>query len=220
MSGQVLTLPQTKHRTHARESDHRRVRVVPVSKTERRHATIVFTDVKGSMDLSGALELDEWWSTMGALFELMCEGICRFGGWIGAFTGDGVKAVFDVPGTGTEHAEQACHAALWLGKAIEALASELRRDCGIELAIRIGINSGEILTGTIGDRYSRYYTAGGYPVALAKRIEGIAEPGHVCVSEHTAALLGERFTLRDLGAFDVKGGREPVGVFELIAGAR
>jgi adenylate cyclase len=76
--------------------------------------------------------------------------------------------------------------------------------------VRIGIDSGEALTGTIGDRYSRHYTACGFPVALAKRIETLAAPGGIYLSEQTAALIAEELQVRDLGAFMVKGAISPV----------
>ena len=83
------------------------------------------------------------------------------------------------------------------------------------LSIRIGINSGEVLVGTIGSGYNRYYTANGYPVALAKRVEGLAHPDRIYLTEHTAALVAGGLQLTDLGAFDVRGAEAPVRVFEL-----
>ena len=194
--------------------------VASISSTERKFVTVLFVDVKGSMGLSSAIELEEWWSVIDGLFELMCESVYRFGGWVAGFTGDGIKAVFEAPGATDDHAQRACDAALWLRDAICAPAAELRSEHGLELSVRIGINSGEVLTGTIGDRYRRCYTANGYPVALAKRIEAIALPGRINLSEHTAALVAGAVQLRDLGTFAVKGAQQPVGVFELVGSRR
>ena len=94
--------------------------------------------------------------------------------------------------------------------------AQLERQRRLELEVRIGINSGEVLTGTIGERYSRHYTACGYTVALAKRMETLARPGGIYLTEHTAALIGQALELSDLGLFEVKGALSPVGVFELI----
>ncbi len=185
--------------------------------TERKVVTVLFVDVKGSMGLISAIELEEWWSVIDGLFELMCESVYRFGGWVASFTGDGIKAVFEPRAGCDHHARRACRAALWLTDAISGPAAELRSDHGLELSVRVGINSGEVLTGTIGDRYMRYYTVNGYAVALAKRIEALARPGTVYVSEHTAPLIAGAFRLHDLGAFAVKGAGLPVGVFELVA---
>lgn len=214
MSTQTLTLSRV--RQGAPETDYRPARVVPVCKTERKLATVLFTDVKGSTDLCVSVDLEDWWSTIAGLFEVMCEGVYRFGGWVGAFTGDGIKGVFESPGHASEHADRACGAALWLRAAIDLRAAQLRREHGMELAVRVGLNSGEVLAGTIGDPCSSYYTASGYPVAVAKRMEGIAGPGQIYITEDTAALLQRRLKLRDLGVLEVKGLRCPTRVYELV----
>ena len=220
MSDHAVGVAYAAVRAEAPKTEKRRRHLALVPAAERKFATVLFVDVKGSMDLSCSLDPEEWWSTMAGLFEVMCEGVYRFGGWVGAFTGDGISAVFESPPTTSDHADRACDAALWLREAIHTLALELRRDRGLELAVRIGINSGEILAGTIGDRYSRYYTAVGYSVALAKRIEGVAQAGRICMSEDTATLVGRRVVARALGPLEVKGVRTPVRVFELLARCR
>jgi class 3 adenylate cyclase len=210
-----LTAPPRNERSHLISgSDHRRSRVV--CHTERKIATVLFTDIKGSMQLERSVELEEWWTVISGLFEVMCDSMHRFEGWIGNFTGDGIKAVFEDQEGRDGHAERACDAALSLHEAIKAPAREVLREQGLELSLRIGINSGEVLTGTIGAHESRYYTATGYAVSLAKRIEGLAIPGTIYLSEATAGLLGPRHELRDLGVFALKGAELPVGVFELM----
>jgi class 3 adenylate cyclase len=192
------------------------LRLISSSGTERKVATVLFVDVKGSMGLSGAIELEDWWSVIAGLFELMCESVHRFRGWVVNFTGDGVVAVFEPLAAAGQHARRACEAALWLRDAMRQPAVEVRREHGLDLSIRLGLNSGEVLTGTIGERYSQYYTAAGYTVALARRMETLALPGRIYLTEHTAALLGATVRLRDLGAFEVKGAQFPLGVFELL----
>ena len=150
-----------------------------------------------------------------ALFELMCGAADHFGGWVGEFTGDGVNAVFEATGRRDHHARRACVAALWLRDAVRNLAVELRGLYQLELSVRIGINSGEVLTGTIGHRRRRRYTANGYAVALAKRVEALARPDRICLTESTAAFLGDAFELHDLGAVEVKGADALVRVYEL-----
>jgi adenylate cyclase len=198
-----------------RKSDHRRARVFPAQTTERKFATVVFADVQGSMNLSAACGLEEWWSVIAGLFELMSEAVDRFGGWVADFTGDGIFGVFEASGGDVLHAHQACAAALWLRHELQTPVARLR-ERGLGLAVRIGINSGDVVTGTIGHSYSRYYTANGFAVGLAKRMETLALPDQVYLSEHTAALVSEAFELRDLGGFHVKGADLPVGVFELV----
>jgi class 3 adenylate cyclase len=184
--------------------------------TDRKLATVMFVDVEGSMDLSREVDLEPWWSVIGELFELMCESVYRFGGWVANFTGDGVEAVFEATDATDDHARQGCDAALWLRDAIRAPAAELSSEHGLELSVRVGINSGDVLTGTIGSRYKRYHTANGYAVALAKRMEALALPGQIYLTARTAALVADAFRLRELGAFDVKGADKPVEVCELV----
>jgi class 3 adenylate cyclase len=185
--------------------------------TERKFVSVLSADVKGSMALSRSIELEDWWTVMGELFEIMCEGVALFHGWIGGLAGDGVIAVFDGDrSTPHEHARDACDAALWLRDAVRRHADELRRRRDIDLSVRIGVNSGEVLTGMIGPRRGRYFTANGYAMALAKRVEALAIPGSVFVSDHTAHLLGDKNHLRDVGTFEVKGAASGVHVFELL----
>ena len=196
--------------------DKRPIRAIPGGQAERKFATVLFIDIRGSMDLSGSREPEEWWSTIDELFELMCEGVYRFGGWVAGFTGDGISAIFESSPASQDHAKQACDAALWLREAIDALALQLRQVWGFELGVRLGINSGDIVVGTIGDRYRRYHTAAGYSVALAQRMEAIAEVGHIYLTEATVRLVERHVVVRALGALAVKGARTPVEVFELV----
>jgi adenylate cyclase len=146
----------------------------------------------------------------------MCQSAGQFGGWVGEFAGDGLSVFFEITDTDDDHARRACQAALWLRRAIQTLATRFRDVHGLDLSVRIGINSGEVLTGTMGNPHKRLYAASGYPVALAKRIEGLARPGHIYLSEHTAAHLSDAFQLHDLGQVEVRGADAPVGVFELL----
>jgi adenylate cyclase len=141
--------------------------------------------------------------------------VYQFEGWIANFTGDGIVAIFEDHEDGREHAQRACDAAFAIREALNAHGQGLLPEREPALPVRIGINSDEVLTGTIGGRHSRYYTATGYAVSLAKRIESLAMPGRVYVSEDTAALLN-RWKLHDLGAFAVKGVQSPIEAFELV----
>jgi class 3 adenylate cyclase len=165
------------------------------------------------MALLSSIELEEWWSLIADLVEMMCDRVDEFGGWVANFTGDGILAVFE--DNDGDHAQRACDAALALRDALNVRSRQLLEERGLELSFRIGVNSGEVLTGTIGGRRTGFYTACGYAVSLAKRIESRATPGQVHVSEHTAVLLSD-WELLELGAVWVKGASAPVGVFELI----
>jgi adenylate cyclase len=178
----------------------------------------VFADVIGSTELSRSVDLDCWWSVLSCVFEDMCESVRRFGGWVEGFTGDGIMAVFEsaLGRDGGEHARRACDAALRLRDAMWQCSDDLARSHGVVVSVRIGVHTGEVVTGTIGRRHGRHYTAGGYAVGLAKRIETLAAPGAVYVSDHTAAQLDAAAELEDLGTFAVKGAAAPVHVFELV----
>lgn len=176
----------------------------------------MFVDVQGSVELSRQVESETWWSVIDGLFELMCENVYSFGGWVGNFTGDGINAVFDDRPGQECHGRRACGAALTMRDAIRTAAEEFHQASGIDLLVRIGINSGEVMTGTLGDRYKRYYVAHGYAVGLAKRIEALAPPDHIYLGEHTASLVRGWARLHDRGWFDVKGAGSQVSLFELV----
>ena len=98
--------------------DERTLRLVTSSNPEHKTVTVMFVDIKESMLLINSIELEKWWSVIAALFELMCEGVYQFGGWVGNFTGDGIKAVFEASDASDTHARRACEAALWMRDAI------------------------------------------------------------------------------------------------------
>ena len=215
-SSQALAVPDFTDALRATEPSVLDTRRVKSRRTERKLATVVFIDVNDSMGLTRDIAPEDWWSVSADLFGLMGEAADCFGGWLGTFTGDGANAVFEASGERNHHARRACHAALWLRDAVSALAVELRAVYGFELSVRIGINSGEVLTGTIRHRRRRVYTANGYAVGLAKRMEALARPHRIYLTEYTAALVTDVFRLHELGAAWVKGAQSPIGVFELL----
>lgn len=182
---------------------------------ERKHVTILFADVQGSMTLAEQLDPEAWSQIMQRFFRIFCDGVERFEGFVDKFTGDGGMALFGAPIAHEDHAQRACYAALHLRDAACAYASEVRATHDLPFAIRIGINSGEVVVGRIGDDLRMEFTAQGHVVGLAQRMEAKAETGHVCLSEHTARLVEGYFQLRDLGRIAVKGVTEPVGLFDL-----
>jgi class 3 adenylate cyclase len=197
----------------------RRFERAELRSARRCHATLMFVDIRGSMALSGAIEPDDWWALLDDLFERMCDAVYALGGWVESFTGDGIAAVFECGAGEDDHAIRACRAGVSVLSTVRAAAAALVDHTGHELAVRVGINSGDVLVGTIGDRFQRCHIASGYAMALAKRMETLAVPGRICISEHTAALVTGAFGVRDLGAFPIKGAPAPVGLFELDAAA-
>jgi class 3 adenylate cyclase/tetratricopeptide (TPR) repeat protein len=182
---------------------------------ERKHVTVLFADVTGSMALAESVDAEAWQRIMDRFFALLCDGVHRFEGTVNKFTGDGIMALFGAPIAHEDHARRACYAALHLRDKLARYAAELRRERGLNFSVRMGLNSGEVVVGTIGDDLELDYTAIGHTVGLGQRMESLAEPGQAYLTEHTARLVGGFFALRDLGAFELKGVSEPARVFRL-----
>ena len=172
---------------------------------ERKQVTVLFADVKGSLELAGNLDPEMWHGILERFFEILSDGVHRFEGTVNQYTGDGIMALFGAPIAHEDHAQRACYAALALRDALRAFARDLKRRHGLDFATRIGINSGEVVVGRIGDDLRMDYTAQGHTVGLAQRMEALASGGSIYLSEHTAKLAQLYFALDDLGAFALKG---------------
>jgi class 3 adenylate cyclase/tetratricopeptide (TPR) repeat protein len=183
---------------------------------ERKQVTVLFADVKGSMELAEQLDPEEWHRILERFFEVLTEGVHRFEGTVNQYTGDGIMALFGAPIAHEDHAQRACYAALHLREALRRYADELRRTDGLSVSVRIGLNSGDVVVGRIGDDLRMDYTAQGHTVGLAQRMEQRAAADSAYLTEHTARLVEGYFELRDLGAFDLKGASAPVTVYELL----
>jgi class 3 adenylate cyclase len=182
---------------------------------ERKQVTVLFADVKSSMDLAEQVDPEEWHQIMDRFFAILSDGVHRFEGTINQFTGDGIMALFGAPIAHEDHSQRACYAALALQENLRRYANELRLEKGLNFSVRMGLNSGEVVVGKIGDNLRMDYTALGHTASLAARMEQIAEPGKTYASEHTAALVGGLVTSLDLGRLTLKGVKEPVRVYEL-----
>ncbi len=182
---------------------------------ERKQVTVLFADVKGSMDLAEQVDPEEWHKIMDRFFGILSDGVHRFEGTINQFTGDGIMALFGAPIAHEDHARRACYAAVYLKEELRRYAEEQKRGRGVSFSVRMGLNSGEVVVGKIGDDLRMDYTAQGHTVGLAERMEKLASPGGAYLTEYTARLVSGFFRLRDLGRFEVRGVREPLGVFEL-----
>ena len=187
---------------------------------ERKQVTVLFADVKGSMDLAEQVDAEEWHAILDRFFRILTEGVHRFEGTVNQYTGDGIMALFGAPLAHEDHALRACGAALHLRDEVQRLADELRTTRGLAFAVRMGVNSGEVVVGRIGDDLRMDYTALGHTVGLAQRMEQLAEPGKPLLTEHTARMVSGYFDLRDLGPSRVKGAAEPVRLYELVGVGR
>jgi class 3 adenylate cyclase/tetratricopeptide (TPR) repeat protein len=182
---------------------------------ERKQVTVLFADVMGSMELAEACDPEEWRQIMDRFFGILCNGVHAFEGTVDKFTGDGIMALFGAPVAHEDHAQRACFAALRLIDELAEFTADLRRTQGLNFLVRMGLNSGEVVVGGIGDDLGMEYTAVGHTVGLAQRMEQLAEPGKAYLTEHTGALVQGYLALADLGEFDVKGSSRPLHVHEL-----
>src|ERR1051325_8608160 len=182
---------------------------------ERKQVTVLFADVTGSMELAEQVDAEEWHRLLDRFFDILTEGVHRYEGTINQYTGDGVMALFGAPLAHEDHAHRACYAALHLQAELRRFAQELKRDRGLTFATRIGLNSGEVVVGKIGDDLRMDYTAQGHVVGIAARLQALAARGKVCVSPHTADLVQGFFELESLGDFRIKGVSQPLAVFSL-----
>ena len=172
---------------------------------ERKHVTVLFADVQGSMDLAGSIDPEAWRTVMDGFYGLICEEVHRFEGTVNKFTGDGAMALFGAPIAHEDHAARACYGALHLRDRVRDYAGEVRREHGLSFSVRIGLNSGEVVVGSMGSDLDLDFTAIGNTVGLASRMEALAEPGKPCLTSATAALVDGYFELEDLGEVAVKG---------------
>jgi class 3 adenylate cyclase/tetratricopeptide (TPR) repeat protein len=183
---------------------------------ERKQVTVMFADVQGSMELAERTDPEALRRIMERFFAILCEGVHRFEGTVDKFTGDGIMALFGAPIAHEDHARRACYAALHLREELAKYADELRRSEGLNFSVRMGLNSGEVVVGSIGEDLTLDYTAIGHTVGLAQRMEQLAAPDSAYLTEHAATLVEGFFELRDLGEFDVKGVSRPIGARELM----
>jgi class 3 adenylate cyclase/tetratricopeptide (TPR) repeat protein len=182
---------------------------------ERKLVTVLFADVVRSMEIAERVDPEEWHRLLDRLFRILSGGVHRYEGTINQYTGDGIMALFGAPIAHEDHAQRACAAALDLAREVGGLARDVRRESGLEFAVRMGLNSGEVVVGRIGDDLRMDYTAQGHVVGLAARVQQLAPPGGIAVTEHTARLAAGLFDFLDCGEQSLKGASAPVRVFEL-----
>ena len=146
---------------------------------ERKLVTVLFADVANYTSISEKLDPEEVHQIMDGCFRILMDEIHRCEGTINQFTGDGVMALFGAPVAHEDHAQRACHAALAIQKAIGGYGEKIRSDCGVDFKMRMGLNSGPVIVGAIGDDLRMDYTAVGDTTNLASRMETMAAPGTV-----------------------------------------
>jgi adenylate cyclase len=180
---------------------------------ERRYVTVMFADLVGFTRLASRLDAEGLFSLMNTCFQRLVTHILRYDGVIDKFMGDGLMALFGAPVAHEDDPERAVRAALDMQKEIGAFSSEMQPRLGIPLQLHIGINSGEVIAGSIGVAERLSYTVTGETVNLAYRLQQLAEPGRIFVGETIYRQTEHLFDYQSLGEFQVKGFQDPVPVF-------
>jgi len=187
---------------------------------ERKQVTVLFADLKGSMELLADRDPEEARKLLDPVLEHMIEAVHRFEGTVNQVMGDGIMALFGVPLAHEDHAVRACYAALRMQDSVKKYAEEVRRSHAAVVKIRVGLNSGEVVVRAIGSDLHMDYTAIGQTTHLAARMEQLAEPGSILLSPATLELAEGYVAVKPLGPLPVKGLPAPVEVCELVgAGA-
>jgi len=183
---------------------------------ERKQVTVLFADLKGSMELLAERDPEEARQLLDPVLERLMAAVHRFEGTVNQVLGDGIMALFGAPIAHEDHALRACYAALAMQEAIQRYSAQVRRAHGIEVQIRVGLNSGEVVVRSIGNDLHMDYSAIGQTTHLAARMEQLATPGSIRMTAATLRLVEGLVRVTALGPIPVRGLVEPVEVFELV----
>jgi class 3 adenylate cyclase/tetratricopeptide (TPR) repeat protein len=182
---------------------------------ERKQVTVLFADLKGSMELLANRDPEEARKLLDPVLELMMEAVHRYEGTVNQVMGDGIMALFGAPLAHEDHAVRACYAALRMQESVKKYAEEVRRSHAAVVKIRVGLNSGEVVVRAIGSDLHMDYTAVGQTTHLAARMEQIADPGAIVITPETLALAEGYVEVKSLGPVPVKGLADAVEVYEV-----
>ena len=183
---------------------------------ERKQVTVLFADLKGSMELLADRDPEEARKILDPVLELMMEAVHRYEGTVNQVMGDGIMALFGAPLAHEDHAVRACYAALRMQDVVRRYSDDLRHKQGVEVQIRVGVNSGEVVVRSVGSDLRMDYTAVGQTTHLAARMEQLASPGTVRLTGETMRLVEGYIEVRSLGPIPVKGLSDPIEIFELM----
>ena len=176
---------------------------------ERKQVTVLFADLKGSMELLADRDPEEARQLLDPVLERLMAAVHRYEGTVNQIMGDGLMALFGAPVAHEDHAVRACYAALAMQEAIRRYSAEVRRTHGVEVQIRVGLNSGEVVVRAIGNDLHMDYSAIGQTTHLAARMEQLATPGSIRLTAETLRLAEGLVQVTALGPVPVKGLAEP-----------
>src|SRR6266446_6980834 len=183
---------------------------------ERKQVTVLFADLKDSTELIRGLDPEAAQQLLDPAIQRMMDAVHRFEGTVNQVLGDGIMALFGAPIAHEDHALRACYAALAMQAAMQPTTEEVRRTRGLELRMRVGLNSGEVVVRAIGNDLHMDYSAVGETTVLAARMEQTATPGSIRLTPSTLGLVEGLVRVHALGPVPVKGLPDPVDVFELV----
>jgi class 3 adenylate cyclase len=183
---------------------------------ERKQVTVLFADLKGSMELLAERDPEEARQLLDPVLEHMMAAVHRYEGTVNQVMGDGIMALFGAPLAHEDHAVRACYAALAMQAAMRRYGEDVRRTHGLAVQSRIGLNSGDVVVRAISNDLHMDYSAIGQTTHLAARMEQLATPGSILLTAATLRLVEGLVRVHALGPVPVKGLAEPVEVFELI----
>src|SRR5215831_15146493 len=182
---------------------------------ERKQVTVLFADLKGSTELLADRDPEEARKLLHPVLKLMMEAVHHYEGTVNQAAGDGIMALFGAPLAHEDHAQRACYAALRMQERVKRHAETVFRTHGVNMQIRVGLNSGEVVVGTVGSDLRMDYTAVGRTTHLAARMEQLASPGSTLVTPSTLELVDGFVTVKSLGPVPIKGLTEPLEVHEV-----
>jgi class 3 adenylate cyclase len=178
--------------------------------------TALFADIKGSMDLMEDLDPEEARAIVDPAIRLMIDAAHRYDGYVVQSTGDGIFALFGAPVAHEDHPQRALYSALRMQEEVKRYAERLRAEQGVNLQVRVGVNAGEVVVRSITTGAGQVeYTPIGHSTGLASRLQTLANPGSVAISEAVRKLVEGYFLLNPLGPARIKGVSEPVNVYEV-----
>ena len=188
----------------------------PIADGERRYLTVLFADMRESMELLARRDLEEARQVLDGVIERMMDAVHGAGGTVNQVMGDGIMALFGAPTAQRDHAVRACRAALQMQESVTRYAVALRRTRDVRVQIRIGINSGEVIVRAVGSDLRWDYTAVGMPTHIAARLEQVAAPDAILVTRETLRLVEREVESRPLGRVVVKGIPDGLEVHEIV----
>jgi class 3 adenylate cyclase/tetratricopeptide (TPR) repeat protein len=183
---------------------------------ERKTVTVLFADLKGSMELLADRDPEEARKILDPVLELMMEAVHRYEGTVNQVMGDGIMALFGAPVAHEDHAVRACYASLRMQEAVGRYAADLNRQHGVDVQIRVGINSGDVVVRSIGSDLHVDYTAVGQTTHLAARLEQLARPGTTLTADATLRAVEGYVHVKPLGPMPIKGLAEAINVYAVI----